>query len=227
MPIKCIAPPTVEPLTLAEAKLHLREVVLDEGIDSKIQQAIQGAREIAENDTRRSFLTQQWQIALDSFPRPAMNLSNATWYGPQWGSAPGPLQILNVDGTTGYEIFLPYPPLQRVDEIKYIDQNGATQTMNLLSDIIVDSFSEPARILPAFGTVWPATQIQANAVLIKFTCGYGDTPDVVPAAVKMWMLSMIGAAYEARELEVLLNRGTVQHFPFIDRLLDPVRIRRY
>lgn len=227
MPAINITPPNVEPLTLVQAKAHLREVLVDVDNDALITQAIKGAREVAENDCRRAFITQHWRFALDEFPRPSSNTSSATWYGPQWGTAPGPLVVLKPDGTTGYEIWLPFPPLQTVESITYVDQQLGTVLTLDPALYIVDKISEPGRIMPAYGTTWPLTQIQPNAVLIDFTCGYGDTATTVPACVKQWMLLQLGVAYENRELEILAGRGTIQHFPFADRLLDPIRVRRY
>jgi len=131
------------------------------------------------------------------------------------------------DGTTGYEIYLPFPRLQAVTLLSYVDVNGVVQNMNVSTDLLVDSVSEPARILPAYGTVWPTTREQANAVIIEWTCGYGDDPEDVPACARQWMLANIGTCYELRESNVIMTRGTIQVPPYIDRLLDPIRVVRY
>lgn len=60
-----IAPPGVEPLTLAEAKDHLNE--LDNEHDAKILQLITAARLAAEHYTSRACITQTLQVTLDQF----------------------------------------------------------------------------------------------------------------------------------------------------------------
>lgn len=62
-----LTPPAEEPVTLDEAKLHLR--VTDTAQDALITSLIQAAREHAETAlTHRAFITQQWRLTLDEFP---------------------------------------------------------------------------------------------------------------------------------------------------------------
>lgn len=64
--MKLITPPTVEPITLAEAKAHLRITHTDE--DALITSLISVARADAENELQRSLITQTREIARDAFP---------------------------------------------------------------------------------------------------------------------------------------------------------------
>lgn len=66
MGIKLITGPSVEPVTLAEAKAHARILTSDE--DSLITSLIVAARRMAERRTGRAFITQTWELALDAFP---------------------------------------------------------------------------------------------------------------------------------------------------------------
>ncbi|MEM6851363.1 MAG: head-tail connector protein [Pseudomonadota bacterium] len=63
-----IAPPNVEPVSLTEAKLHLRIDHSDE--DSYIAGLIVAARRLAEKRTGRSFITQTWALTMDAFADP-------------------------------------------------------------------------------------------------------------------------------------------------------------
>lgn len=63
---KRITDATVEPVSLAEAKLHLRVDHADE--DALITRLIKVARVAAEDRTERSLITTTWQITLDAFP---------------------------------------------------------------------------------------------------------------------------------------------------------------
>lgn len=61
-----VSPPANEPVTVNEAKAHLRVVGTDD--DVYISDLIAAARRHVETITRRALLTQTWDYALDSFP---------------------------------------------------------------------------------------------------------------------------------------------------------------
>lgn len=221
MPSRQTTAPSVEPVSLIEAKAHLRVDVTDD--DGYISALIVAARQAAETITRRALITQSWAVTLDQFPAPGQNVGSANWYGPQWGNSPGPLTTLRADGRTGFEIFLSHCPLISVDSITYTDSDGNTQTL-AASAYKVDLVSEPARIVPAYGTTWPATRNEINAVTVTYTCGYGAAGTNVPQAIKSWMLVRIGAMYENRE-EVLTGRSmSAVDLPFADALLADYRV---
>lgn len=223
MPSILTVPPAGEPITLAEAKLHLRVDFSED--DTLIQALITSARQTAEDITRRAFITQTWKLVLDQFPAPGVNIGSANWYGPQWGNSPGPLTTLRADGRTGFEIFLAHDPIVSVDSIAYIDQYGVTQTL-ASNQYKLDNISAPARILPAYGTTWPTTRNEINAVTVTYTCGYGSASDV-PESIKSWMKLRIGAMYENRE-EIITGRGIVaKDMPFTDGLLASYRIQSF
>lgn len=66
MGIKVINPPIAEPITLAEAKLHLR--VDDTADDTLIAAQLSAARESAEQYLNIAIAEQTWEVALDGFP---------------------------------------------------------------------------------------------------------------------------------------------------------------
>jgi uncharacterized phiE125 gp8 family phage protein len=61
-----ITPPAAEPLTLAEAKLHLRGPVAAD--DDLVTALIQAAREQVENYVHRALINQTRELTLDCFP---------------------------------------------------------------------------------------------------------------------------------------------------------------
>jgi uncharacterized phiE125 gp8 family phage protein len=66
--------PSTEPVTLAEARLHLR---LDDDFtadDDLIEVLIQTARESAEHETGRALITQMWERSIDAFPEVEIEL---------------------------------------------------------------------------------------------------------------------------------------------------------
>jgi uncharacterized phiE125 gp8 family phage protein len=66
MSLKIITGPASEPITLAEAKAHLR--ITDSAEDALIGSLIVAARALCENETGRALLPQTWQKAYDNFP---------------------------------------------------------------------------------------------------------------------------------------------------------------
>lgn len=63
---KLITGPTVEPLSLADAKGHCRIDISDD--DGRVAQWIRAARAKVEQDTQRALLTQTWDLMLDRVP---------------------------------------------------------------------------------------------------------------------------------------------------------------
>src|ERR1039457_2262271 len=181
MPNILVTPIVSEPISLDEAKTHLRVDITDD--DLLISALISAVRDHAEKITWRGLATQQRKLVMDQFPIPGLNMAIVGWYAPPFGSAPGPLSMQLPKGTTGYEMFMPFPPLQTIDSIKYIDGTGVQQTLDP-SQYLVDAVSEPARVTPAYGLTWPVTQVRINAVEVTFTCGYPACPE----GVKRWML---------------------------------------
>lgn len=72
MTLRLITGPAAEPLSLAEAKLHLRVDSSDE--DALITACIVAARQQAEHITGRSLVTQTWERVLDGFPAAEIEL---------------------------------------------------------------------------------------------------------------------------------------------------------
>ena len=66
MSLQLVTPPAGEPVSLAEAKLHLR---VDGGDDDLlIGSLITAARQAAETITHRQFITARWKLVMDGFP---------------------------------------------------------------------------------------------------------------------------------------------------------------
>ena len=96
------------------------------------------------------------------------------------------------------EIRFPRPPLQSVTSVKYTDENGVVATL-ASSTYIVDTISEPARLVLKSNQSWPTVTLQqVNGVVVRFVAGWTQASDV-PRSIKRAMLLLIGHWYENRE----------------------------
>lgn len=204
MPMQLITPPAGEPISLAEAKLHLRVDFDDD--DSLIQVLISAARQASETLTNRQLVTARWRMVLDSFPGPSL-----------MGVPAGQTFTL-----PGHAISLPKSPVASVVEIRYLDMAGLWQTMPA-ANYTVDSVCEPARITPVFGQIWPIALPQIGAVSVIFDAGYGNA-SAVPEGIKTWIKLRVGSLYVHREEVASMTRGRIDPLPFIDGLLDPYKV---
>ena len=88
-------------------------------------------------------------------------------------------------------IRLPYPPHVAITSVKYIDPNGVEQTA-------VSSSYElfAGELMPAYGTVWPATRWGRGSVRVRYTAGYENE---IPAPIRSAILLMVGDLFRFRE----------------------------
>lgn len=99
------------------------------------------------------------------------------------------------------EIELPRAPLQSVTFIKYKNSAGVQATVDS-SIYLVDTESEPGRIVLASGKSWPSEELyQVNPVQITYVAGYGDAA-AVPERMKQAIKLLIGHWYENREATI-------------------------
>lgn len=180
---KLITGPIEEPVTLPEAKTHLKIALSFADEDSYISGLISAARWQAEFFTRCAFLTQTWQMALDHFP---------------YGSG---RYNRNIED---HCIRVIRPPLQSINFVKYLDPGGALQTL-ASSNYVVDTFSRPGRLMSIIGVPWPPTGHLPNAVQIELIAGSADTTahalsaDPSFNALKLAILHLVGHWYVNRE----------------------------
>lgn len=184
MILNCVTQPEGEPIIADDVSAQVRVDTSSEAVLVKLM--IQAVREKAESILRRALLTQTWELKLDDFP------GRDKW---------------KFSGWLDTAIILPLPPLQKVNSIKYIDANGDEQILDP-SEYKVVTEAEPAYIVPAIGRSWPVTYEDTFTVTINFDCGYGNTPDDVPAAIRQWMLINVANLYENRETEGIAYRET-------------------
>ena len=105
-------------------------------------------------------------------------------------------------------IELPYPPLQGVVSVYYVDYEG-TATLWAATNYDEDVYIEPGRLMLAYGIEWPTVTLDVgSAIRVQYTCGYG-TPDDVPIELKHAMKLHIADLYEMRTTYTKENVGRI------------------
>lgn len=140
-----ITAPADEPVSLTEAKAHLRVDVSDD--DALITSLIAAAREEVESRAGRSLRTQTWDLKIDQFPSanqpivlplpPLQSVTSVTY--------------VDADGAT-----------QTWDAGNYsVDAPGGPRATR-------------GMVIPGYGISYPTTRSQLNAVTVRFVAGYAD-----------------------------------------------------
>ena len=195
MDLTLTTPPAVTPVSLAEAKAHLRVTHTDD--DAYITALIDAATRHLDGrhgTLNRALITQSWKLKIDRFP---VFCGHEGW---------------------PYAIELPFPPLLSVASVKYLDPNGAEQTL-ANTEYTVETSQFVGRILIGYGKSWPAIQCVPGAVRIDFTAGFGPASTDVPMPIRQAMLMFIAHLYEIRSIDADMPRA-------IDALVAPYRLRK-
>lgn len=197
MRITTTTAPTVEPVTLAEVKKHLRLATTDAEAaaytseDDLLNRLITVARTQAEQETGRAFITQTKTMYLDGWPDEDF-------------------------------IRLPYPTLQSAAvTYRLEDDDDYDET---LSTVDTDIVSEPGRVVLQPNESWPSGTLYTDRpIKIVFVCGYGDDADDVPENIKSAILLKISDLYENRG-EVVMGVSVSKIADAVDSLLRQYRV---
>jgi hypothetical protein len=179
-----VTPPAAAPVSLAQAKVHLR-VSIDED-DALISAAIAAVVTSVETATRRALMPQTLETAWGRFP------GGRFAGGQHWGEWP-----LH-DAHDEHPLVLPRAPVRSVLAVAYTDPSGADVTLDPAAYRVVAGGDGPGELVPAIGTCWPATACYPDAVRVRYEAGYEDA-DAVPACAVAVILLRVGTLYENRE----------------------------
>lgn len=197
MSVRVITPPAVEPVTLAEVKLFLRESATDQ--DAIITALIISARQYAENYCRRALVYQELELCLPAYPSDSIiTLPRPPLQSVRWVKYINAVGVLTTVDPSEYQVNTADEPGQ----IRPTWQN----------------FWKVTRY-----TDWNAVQVRYYAGY----AGVGSPDDYaagVPASIKHWMKVRIAQLYEHREA-VVIERGSLLQIPqdYIDGILDPFK----
>jgi len=160
--------PAVEPVSVSEAKAHLRVDTDDD--DTYIGTLITAARQWAETYLDRSLVYTQWEMKLDMFP---------------W-EIEMPRPPMAQDGTT-----------TAVSITYTLNESLGTATLST-SDYRVDRAATPGVARTNYGGSWPSHLADQNSVTVTWWGGYGASGSDVPAAIRHAILMHVGHLYERR-----------------------------
>lgn len=173
--VRVITRPSVEPVGLDEALLHLRLYRYGSPPahpeESLVESLVRSARESAENYINGRIA--EWELELRL---------------PRFCTA----------------IKLPDAPVQSVDAVTYIDRDGQTQTVDQALYELAGSPESPI-VRPVYGESWPDdVRTQDDAVRIRYTAGYHiGSPDTVPEPIRSAIKLLVGHLFENREQSVI------------------------
>lgn len=215
MPSLLITPPAATPVTLADAKLHLRVDGTDE--DALITRLIAGAVAECEHILGRSLMTQTWELTLDAFPGATSCIG---WAGV--GGVGGMAGLAGWAGTQSQAFRLDRVPVQSIASLIYTDTTGAPITLSSGAYVLDNADGDGlAFVVPAYNTTWPDTRAEINAVRLRYVAGYASAA-AVPDPIKDWLLLNVGSRYLQREAWTLGK--TLFENRFVDSMLDRYRV---
>lgn len=219
--LRTITPADDYPITLAEAKSHLR--VTHNAEDSYIQTLIAAATDWAQTETGRILVNTQVGIRLDRFPESG---DSAELIGDVQG------QWFNVNRLSSRKkeackrdkaILLPGGYVTAVNDIDYMDVDDAPQTLtgptsavpgtDYQEDLTDDEW---CFIYPGENG-WPAVSADTvNAVLIDYQVGW-PTHNDVPESICMAIKFKLGDMFTMRDSADAKGK----HMPVAENLLAP------
>lgn len=196
---KVIVGPDEEPITLDEARAHLRVDDPEESDAIETDMLLMwmaAAREYCEEFTGLSFALRTLEIALDEFPTST--------------------------DVAGLGIELPMGPVVSVLAVNWGDESDEDLAA---ADFVLDTYSAQHRLMPA-ATAWPSVTADTNKVKVRYLAGYGDSSDSagpIPRRAKAAILLVLGHLYRNREATTAEALSTL---PLgVQSLLRPLRVR--
>lgn len=214
--------PANNPVTLTEAKAHLR--IDGSAEDDLITSLINSATRWAEDYTDRTFCHTQWTMRLDSF------------YGPigspvQFGLKADGNNIEGRQGTVpNLDIELPRPPMVQAGTatavtITYTPNAGASTATLSAAEYRVDRQATPGVARPLYGQSWPSHLVDQNSTTVTWWAGYSNDGTSVPAPVKSAILMLVAHLWRNREMTA---EAALSEVPMGTKaLLDTIRWGSY
>jgi uncharacterized phiE125 gp8 family phage protein len=114
-----------------------------------------------------------------------------------------------------FPIMIPRPPLIEITSFSLFDIEN-TETVISLSDLLIDTYSQPGRVALNFGYSLPGVTLrELNSVVIVYKAGYGTSASDVPDDMINAMLLHLGYLNDIRSGEAIAI--TEQYKNLLDR----------
>ena len=221
-----VTAPVIKPVTLAEAKVHLRQDFSDQ--DTLITALIDATVSTLDGWTGtlgRCLCQQQWRQDFDSF------------YGDSREGFHDRLQARHPAHAAQFRphLRLPLYPVIGIVSVTYIDLANVAQTIAAENYTLRDDEQGCyVEFIPTY--VFPQHAAVSAAVSVTYNAGYADAVDgdsktsTVPEALRQAMLLRISHWFENREAVVVSESRSVGAIPLpfaVDALEGPFRRRRF
>jgi len=179
MRIQLVTAPIEEAVTELEFKQHAVLPIGFTGDDAYIRHILAVARRQVEDWTARRLVDSTYDLWIDGWP-------------------------------AGDEIVIPFPPLIWTVADSYVSyiHSPSTSAIGVVTyttttwpttEYLVDTDSEPGRIVLNYGKQYPTTTLRPyNPIQIRFDCGWADTDDI-PEELKQGILLMATDMFEIRQ----------------------------
>lgn len=186
MPYIVTVAPAIEPVSVDDAKRHMRIDWPDD--DAYIADLIVEARQWCEQGIRRALITQTIQATMQ-LPEPVQG------------------RLSGVIGRPGWPIELPMTAagtLQSVTLAEIETQIATWASLTVTDDYLVDTSSEPGRIWLAAAAIalWSVSLNYPGSIprtRVTYVAGYGATASSVPYPIRRAILNATAHLYENRE----------------------------
>lgn len=222
--LRTIVAAVEEPITVAEAKAHLRVTYSAE--DGYIQGLVRAATDWAQTFTRRILVDTQVCVRLDRFPESGEAMELRGDVTGRWFTIKPTSGRKKQASKRDQSILLPGGFVTAVNEIAYADELGAPQILTgPTSSPVGTGYDEDltddewAFIYPDGTTGWPSTEPHlVNAALVDYQVGW-PTPLEVPESIKQAIKFKVGDLFTIRDSGDAKNRA--QLIRVAENLLEP------
>jgi uncharacterized phiE125 gp8 family phage protein len=182
-----ITAPSVEPITLAEAKAQARIDTTTSAEDNLIEDIyIPAARKYLENITGRTFHQKTLEWMLTDFP------------------------------DCDYVVLRQATPLVSITSLKYKDTTGSETTW-ASSNYIADTDSKTGRLVLAYGIVWPNSTLYPSwPIRIRGVAGIATASPITEAdpMAKLAIAELVSGNWNNRDSEELPDRPIISTVKF-------------
>lgn len=185
-----LSEPEIEPVTLAEMKVHLREYVSVTTRDDEITELTKAAREWVEDYTARILIDQTWRLSVDRT-------------GDLWLDPANTINVSADDAAvTSPGLYLRRSPILAVASVVTVDSDGDETEVAASEYELRAAASKFPFLVPTSTATWASANLRVTfrAGFADLTGSPQDDASVVPARFKQAIKLWTQAHYEVNEL---------------------------